>query len=759
MWIGILLLGLVMTLSGCTIVNGSLVQPALANLGEVITVTLVANASQGDTTGRALGGVCLPEGWEVLSCTSAGANTYTFSRDEARAALFEQHYPRPGYRWHVGVADSSTVNAGDSTVTIRMRVGGSVGVYYLDYWSGHEHFTKFPNDWDYAHPITVTAPMGLFLENPRSDRAGLPGQMLTHTLRLYNLGTLGSESAALSAVSTAGWPFDLAPPDVNLLASMGGVTVFITQTIPPGAAPGDVETLTVAATSTLHPGVEAAATLRTRVLPHPWLQTYFGTAGAQGGRADFVSLFDGTHQVGLAFPYRVTDLSVAPNPVDRLAFAWEAQPATAASVSSDPHEEALAGENIGYTLVYSNAAPVVTPTWLTSAGDPRANNVDPSIAVEPTLGNVMVAWRGSAGGINEVYYTVRNSQGGLVKGTTTVTGAEDDYMPVVEAFSDGRFLLAWQRLSTTFRYDVFYQVFDRNGNALTAPLNLTQNPSFLYEPREPRLVRLPGSRMIVLYEHMMAGTGGSHHVYFAVVDSSGNKLHGPVNLTAGQTRKQFGATGVEVGGNALVAWLERIGAFAEEVPNNRAMYTLIHGTTYAFTMPLPLENPHSGLAQNLSLTKDRSGHAILTWQGVQGVGNPSAIYYALFGESGLVVAGPELYKGMADRDLLMDGRGRSSGPLFEAPTPTPTPTATPTRTPTPSPTPTATTTPTSTPTATPTATNTPGPSPTSTLTDTPSPTATPTATHTASPTVTPTPTATPTRSTFATWLPLVLKGD
>ncbi|MBC7225499.1 MAG: hypothetical protein H5T59_14695, partial [Anaerolineae bacterium] len=141
------LVTLALLLAGCTIVDGSVSQPAVVTVGQEITITLVANASQDHDTGRALGGVSLPDGWEVLSCTSTGANNYTFSSDAARAALFTQHYPRPGYRWHVGVADSTLVHAGNSTVTLRVRVGERVGVYRLDYWSGHEHFNKFPNDW------------------------------------------------------------------------------------------------------------------------------------------------------------------------------------------------------------------------------------------------------------------------------------------------------------------------------------------------------------------------------------------------------------------------------------------------------------------------------------------------------------------------------------------------------------------------------------------------------------------------------------
>jgi hypothetical protein len=244
---------LALALSGCTIVDGSVVHPALVTVGQEITITLTANASQDHDTGRALGGVSLPVGWEVLSCTSTGANTYTFSLDAARTALFEQHYPRPGYRWHVGVADSTTVHKGDSTVTLRLRVGDQVGVYRLDYWSGHEHFTKFPNDWEYAQPITVTAPLGLFLESLPPQRTVLPGQVVTHTVTLYNLGTSGPESVDLAAASSAGWPLEVAPAHVDLLPSLGAIPVVVTETVPSGALPGSAETLTVTATSSAMP--------------------------------------------------------------------------------------------------------------------------------------------------------------------------------------------------------------------------------------------------------------------------------------------------------------------------------------------------------------------------------------------------------------------------------------------------------------------------------------------------------------------------
>ncbi|MGC8838155.1 MAG: NEW3 domain-containing protein [Anaerolineae bacterium] len=731
-------------LSGCTIVDGSVVHPALATVGQEITITLTANASQDHDTGRALGGVSLPVGWEVLSCTSTGANTYTFSRDEARTALFEQYYPRPGYRWHVGVADSQTVHAGDSTVTLRVRVGDQVGVYRLDYWSGHEHFTKFPNDWELAQPITVTAPFGLFLESLEPQRTALPGQVVTHTVTLTNLGTSGPETVDLTATSSAGWPVSLAPSHVDGLAPLEGVPVVVTVAVPPSALPGSLETLTLTATSTANPGVAATAAIQTRVLTHPWLLTYFGMPRAQAGLADFLSLFNGTHSVGPAYPYRVTDLAAAPNPVDRLAFVWEAELATSATGFDEEQQER---ENIGFTLVYSNGVPVATPTWLTSPGNPRPRNVEPSLAVEPGQGRIMVAWRGVAqGGINEVYYTVRDAQGSVVKPPSTVTGTDDDFMPVVEAFSGGRFLLAWQRLSSsTFLYDILFQVLDRQGNPVTSARNLSGNTSPLYTPQEPRLVRLPRDRMLVLYERVMALSGGTHHLYFAVVDASGNILYGPANLTPGRTAKQFGATGAAVGENALVAWLEQIGKFAETEPNNRVLYTLVRGADYTFAPPTPLENPCSGLAQNLSATADGAGHVVLTWQGIYGPGNLPTVYYALLDGEGHLLDGPAVYRQFAERGLWMHERGRASGPLFEAPTPEPTATPTPTVTPTPSATPTPTASPTPSPTATPTA----SPTPTATSTSGPTPTATSTASPTATATLAP--------PAGRAWLPLVLK--
>lgn len=735
---------LALILSGCTIVDGSVVQPALVTVGQEITITLTAHASQDFDTGHALGGVSLPGDWEVLSCTSAGANAYTFLRDEARAALFEQAYPRPGYRWHVGVADSTVVRAGDSTVTLRVRVGDEVGVYRLDYWSGHEQFTKFPNDWEYAQPISVTAPLGLFLESLEPQRTALPGHVATYTMTLYNLGTAGPESVALTATSSAGWPVDLAPAQVDALASLGAVPIVLTLTVPPDAPPGSLDTCTVTAASAIHPGVEATVAVQTRVLPHPWLQTYFGMPSAQGGRADFVSLFNGSHLVGPAYPYRVTDLAAAAQPVDRLAFAWEAKLAASASGLAEEQQEE---ENIGFTLVYSNGVPVATPTWLTRPGNPRPRNLEPALAVEPAQGRVVVAWRGVApGGINEIYYTVRDALGNVVKPASTVTDSDDDYMPAVEAFSGGRFLLAWQRLSaTTFLYDILFQVLDSQGMPVTAVQNLSGNTSPLYTPQEPRLVPLPGDRMVVLYERAMALSGGTQHLYFAVVNAAGNVLYGPVNLTFGRTAKQFGATGVPVGGSALVAWLEQVGRFAEDVPDCHVLYTLIRGSDYAFAPPTSLANPLSSLAQNLSATTDGAGHAILTWQGVSGPGNLPTIYYAVLDSEGRVLDGPAVYRRFAERGLWMHERGRASGPLLEAPTPEPTSTPTPTVTPTasPTPTPTATTTPTATSTAGPTST----------------PTATPTATDTATPepSPTPTPTTTPALPAGRAWLPLVLK--
>ena len=120
-------------------------------------------------------------------------------------------------------------------------------------------------DWLTSPPPAV----GLELEPAAQMHIGLPGSVVTHTLRLRHVGQRGVTDTFHLALDGASWATQLSPPSLSL-APCTSTTVVVSVTIPPTAGWDTRDVATLTARSAAAPTLIGTAVLTTKV-PAPIL--------------------------------------------------------------------------------------------------------------------------------------------------------------------------------------------------------------------------------------------------------------------------------------------------------------------------------------------------------------------------------------------------------------------------------------------------------------------------------------------------------
>ena len=111
-------------------------------------------------------------------------------------------------------------------------------------------------------------PAGLELLPASETLVALPGDMVTHTLRLRNTGEVAGDAVTLS-VADGAWPHTLTPA-TTVVSSCEAITVTLVVTVPPGLGWNVMNVVTLTAQSSLSPSVKATSVLTTKT-PAPVL--------------------------------------------------------------------------------------------------------------------------------------------------------------------------------------------------------------------------------------------------------------------------------------------------------------------------------------------------------------------------------------------------------------------------------------------------------------------------------------------------------
>jgi hypothetical protein len=225
---------------------------------------------------------------------------------------------------------------------------------------------------------------------------------------------------------------------------------------------------------------------------------------------------------------------------------------------------------------------------------------------------------------SEIFYALLDPKGTLLRPATKLADHSNaatsayDTEPAVAVTPDGRIGLLWQRYrwnrnDATYNYNLYFAVLDAAGNALVAPISITNNDAwgvwnalnlpFFYSPR---IAATGNNRFVLAWMRQHRETGGDiQNIYYAVMNSGGSQVKSPAQLT---------------GVGASAAAPTRVSPAALARP-------------FLSPVPPPVAAKHTQPAL-ASLSGNR---AILTWERQQD-GNDDVLF-AVLGSDGSVVQG------------------------------------------------------------------------------------------------------------------------
>lgn len=268
----------------------------------------------------------------------------------------------------------------------------------------------------------------------------------------------------------------------------------------------------------------------------------------------------------------------------------------------------------------------------TAVGDPRSDPNVPKFQaprIAATSDNRFVlAWQRSAGWVTDIYCAVRDSSGAEVRGITRFTydtpnGDEAYYNPSLTRLSGSRTLLAWTRDSDK---DIYYAVLDSSSNVVKATTNLVGDGTSQGDWR-PDAVQLSDGKIVV------AWTGGSYHDYrirFAVLDTSYNRIAGPITLSnpAASPDDDLISVAADATGHAILTWM------GYDYQNHHNLYyALVDGNGNVLTPPMLLRPAGvSSWEDQLIITSNEGyGNTSYSWTPLAGVDGVAAFASSLFG--------------------------------------------------------------------------------------------------------------------------------
>ena len=276
----------------------------------------------------------------------------------------------------------------------------------------------------------------------------------------------------------------------------------------------------------------------------------------------------------------------------------------------------------------------------------------------PTDGNVLIAWyryEEVPEGLYNIYYAVRSPAGTEVLPptaltTNTTTTVQDYYDVSAAAFGDGCFAVAWRHYDDGV-YDIYYAVLDSAGGLIAGPVNLTHNTE--YDDYNPRANRLADGNVLLTW-HGYHDFG--YQIYYAVLDSAGNVVH-PVTRLSDMTYGVHSPDAVGLrGGDTVVAW-QQDGYYPDW--GLQMAYAVLDSSYTATVATQVLTSTLSNDNCCISLARDGDDNAVLTWRD----SNQDRIYYALVDNAGAVRTWPMVFRVARGSQLDVSWWGAASGNL------------------------------------------------------------------------------------------------
>jgi hypothetical protein len=508
-----------------------------------------------------------------------------------------------------------------------------------------------------------------------------PGEPAAATfgIPIRNTGATGTDVYEVQAESL--WPVSLyqsdgATPlsdtdndgqaDTGPVAQGSDRTIFAKVTAPVTSTAGDVSTTTLTVRSSLATTRSKSTTLHTTAVDLASFAQVLRDGGMGQIRLDLIRPQGRVEAICGEQADGVSDIGVVETAGGNFVCAWRR------------------GSSIMYAMVDRSGRTVAGGALAYAGLNPTISVSSPVLAATPD-GHVGIAWvyfdpdqMSPATNLRRTRVELRilNDMGHWISGASAESLFVDPFPLNIVATADNRFVLPWH--AYPFASRPFYGIISSTGQTVTTTVSAPGDAIFA------ALSPLAGNRVLLL-------TRGPGDIYAAVMDSDGNTVRAPADISNGTTGANSSPDAVQVpSGETVVAW----------IGDGRVRLAVLDASYILAVGPLTLHDPGDGSDDALSVTADGAGHAVITWRQA-GVN----LYYAVVDAGGNVLTPPVIFRraGTATSPSIITsanyGATTRSSALPEPPTPTAiathtkTPTATATRTETATATPTATKTP------------------------------------------------------------------
>lgn len=227
------------------------------------------------------------------------------------------------------------------------------------------------------------------------------------------------------------------------------------------------------------------------------------------------------------------------------------------------------------------------------------------------------------------------------------------YSPRIAATGDNRFLIAWHREhqeSSGWVEDIYYTVRDADGGAVKGVTRFTNDtPGWDDGHNGVNLAPLTNNRIIMTWFR----SGASGGVYFAVFDSAGNVVKNMTNLGIDGSGTWYASTDVVQlpNGRIVVGWVKDL----------QVRFAVLDSNWNTVVWYTQLDNPIAPTGNcYVSVSADQANRAILTWMDYSW-DNQRNLYYALVDSNGSVLTPPMLFRtSQAYIETSYEGYGNTS---------------------------------------------------------------------------------------------------
>ncbi len=239
--------------------------------------------------------------------------------------------------------------------------------------------------------------------------------------------------------------------------------------------------------------------------------------------------------------YHNGDPCVAVTPDGKVFIAWESSP----EGGDDP---------VAYAILDSMGN-VITPQTIIS----RDNDInDPTVATstkDATNNNVVIAWAEHTGSAdNEVWFTVLSSTGGTVVVSTRVTNTDvysDDVN--VAVLPGGNFAIVWEEYDGSAE-QIWFTIRGADGGIIKGNMKITTSSE---DSDQPSVAATPGGNIVIVWSEPVEGE--DDNIFYTILNGSGNVVKAITEVTTSPLDDDDGDVAIDQNGNIVISWEDGTG--------------------------------------------------------------------------------------------------------------------------------------------------------------------------------------------------------